>query len=227
MLVRDWMNRELVTVWADDSMETAALKMKAHEVRLLPVLVKQDVLVGVVSYRDLKRASASDATLLDVHELAYLLTRVKVRDIMTPEPVTVTWDFTVEEAASLMLSRKISGLPVIGPDEKLMGVITQNDVFRLLIALTGVGRRGMQFALEVADHSGALQVVEEGIRAHGGRIVSILTTREGATQGYRKAFVRAQEVRRAELPQLLEALGRAGRLMYMVDHLENRRQIFD
>ena len=227
MLVRDWMNRELVTVWADDSMETAALKMKAHDVRLLPVLVKQDVLVGVVSDRDLKRASASDATLLDVHELAYLLTQVKVKDIMTPRPVTIKWDFTVEEAAALMLSRKISGLPVIGADEKLMGVITQNDVFRLLIALTGVGRRGIQFALEVADHPGALQAVEEGIRNHGGRIVSILTTHEGATHACRKVFVRAQEVRRAELPQLLDTLGRAGRLLYMVDHLENRRQVFD
>jgi acetoin utilization protein AcuB len=226
MLVRDWMNRELVTVAADDSMETAALKMKAHDVRLLPVMIKKDVLVGVVSDRDLKRASASDATLLEVHELAYLLTQVKVKDIMTPHPVTVNWDFTVEEAAALMLSRQISGLPVIGPDDKLMGIITQNDVFRLLIALTGVGRRGMQFALEVADHPGALHAVEEAIRAHGGRIISILTSREGAGQGYRKVFVRAQEVKRAELAQLMATLGQAGRLLYLVDHLENRRQVF-
>jgi acetoin utilization protein AcuB len=227
MLVKNWMSREVVTVDSEDSMETAVKRMKENRIRLLPVLMKRDVLVGVVSDGDIKRASASDATSLDVHELIYLLGRLKVKDIMTRDPITVRWDHTVEETAEILLEHKIPGVPVLGPEGRLAGVITQSDIFRVLISLTGVGKRGIQFALRIEDQPGTIKTAADAIRSHGGRLVSILTSYEGVTKGYRKVYLRAFSVRRPELEQLLQTLGDMGQLLYMVDHLEDRRILFN
>ena len=112
MLIRYWMNKPVITVEKNDSMQRAAALMKENHIRLLPV-VDKGKLCGIVSDRDLKRASASDATSLDVHELLYLISKIRVADIMTRDVVTVNQNWTVEEAADLMLDRKISGAPVV------------------------------------------------------------------------------------------------------------------
>lgn len=226
MLVKNWMSRNVVTVSPEDSMETAVQRMRDHHIRLLPVIMKRDVLVGIVTDRDIKRASASDATTLEVHELAYLLSRIKVKDIMTANPITVRWDQTVEETAQVLLENHISGVPVLGPEGKVAGVITDSDIFRVLIALTGVGKRGIQFALQLEDRPGSIKAAADAIRDHGGRLVSLLTSYEGVPKGYRKVYLRAFSIRRPELDQLLEQLGAQGQLLYMVDHLEDRRIIF-
>jgi acetoin utilization protein AcuB len=83
MLVKDWMSKAVVTVDVNDSMQDATKHLKDHDIQILPVL-DQGHLVGVVTDRDLKRASASDATTLEIHELLYLISGIKVKDIMTP-----------------------------------------------------------------------------------------------------------------------------------------------
>ena len=100
MLVRNWMSKNVITIGEKDSMQQAATLMREHQVRMLPVL-RKDELVGVVSDTDLKRASASDATMLDIHELLYIISKIKVHDIMTRDPITVPDDYTVEETAQL------------------------------------------------------------------------------------------------------------------------------
>ena len=82
MLVKNWMSTDLVTIDENDSMQHASAILREHQIRMLPVL-KKGGLVGIVSDSDLKRASASDATLLDIHELLYLISKIKVHDIMT------------------------------------------------------------------------------------------------------------------------------------------------
>ena len=100
MLVCNWMSREVVTIEHNQSMEDALDLMKTHSIRMLPVMKRQR-LAGVVTDRDIKRASASDATTLDIHELNYLIAKIKVADIMTPDPICVPWDYTIEECAEL------------------------------------------------------------------------------------------------------------------------------
>ena len=117
---------------------------------MLPVM-KNSKLVGIVTDRDLKRASPSDANTLEVHELLFLISKIKVKEIMTENPVTLPFDFTVEEAAEVLLEKKISGAPVVDGKGKVIGAITKGDLFRVLIALTGVGKRGRQFAFVVED----------------------------------------------------------------------------
>jgi len=143
MLVKDWMSQPVITVDVNDSMQTALKLLKAHGIRMLPVL-KNGKLKGIVTDRDLKRTSASDATTLDVHELLYLISTLKVEKIMTPNPITVPYDFTVEETAEVLLKHKISGAPVLDAEGNLAGVITQTDLFRVIISLTGIGKKGIQ-----------------------------------------------------------------------------------
>ncbi len=225
MLVSNWMSKNVITVDVDDSMQDAMKLMKENDIRMLPVL-KKGKLVGVVTDRDLKRASASDATTLDVHELLYLVSKIKVRNIMTKNPITVPQNFTVEETAEVLLKHKISGAPVVDQNGQLVGTITQTDLFRVLISLTGVGKGGIQFAFQLEDRPGSIKEVADIIRLYGGRMVSILTSYDGVPEGYRKVFIRMHSIERARLQQLKEELSYKAALIYMVDHRENIREIF-
>lgn len=225
MLVKNWMSTKVVTIDAKGSMQEAINLMKKNDIRLLPVLSKER-LVGVITDRDLKRASASDATTLDVHELLYLVSKILVRDIMTRDPVTVTPDLTVEETAELLLEKKISGVPVVDAAGRIAGVITQTDLFRVLISLTGVKSRGIQFAFKLADRPGSIKDVADIIRKFGGRMVSILTSYENVEKGFRKVYIRMHSVDPHRLEELKAALRQQGELLYMVDPKENRREIF-
>jgi len=188
--------------------------------------MKKGKLVGIVTDRDMKRASASDATTLEMHELLYLISKIKVKDIMTKEPVTIPFDFTVEEAAEILMKNKISGAPVVDGEDRVVGVITKGDLFRVLISLTGVGKRGIQFAFQVEDRSGSIKEVADIIRNYGGRMVSILSTYENVPKGFRKVFIRMYGVDRERLPRLEDELRQKAELLYVVDHRENRREIF-
>jgi acetoin utilization protein AcuB len=225
MLVKDWMSETLITTDINDSMQEAMGRLKDNNISMLPVM-KKGKMVGIVTDRDLKRASASDANTLEVHELLFLLTKIKVREIMTENPVTIPFDFTVEEAAEVLLEKKISGAPVVDGEGNVMGIITKNDLFRVLIALTGVGKRGIQFAFVVEDRPGSIRELADLIRQYGGRMVSILSTYENVRKGYRKVFIRMYGVSRDKLPQLEKEMGEKAQYLYLVDHRENRREIF-
>lgn len=225
MLVRDWMSKNVVSVGEDESMQRATAIMKEHKIRMLPV-IKNGKLVGVVSDTDLKRASASDATTLDVHELLYLLSKIKVKDIMTKDPVTVPVDWTVEEAAEVLLKRKISGMPVVDSQGQVVGMITRDDLFNVLIELSGLGKRGVQFAFKTEDRPGTIKDLTDIIRSHGGRIASILGSYDRMPAGYRMVYIRAYDIDRATLQQLQEQLQQKASLYYVVDHREDRREIF-
>lgn len=225
MLVKNWMSRNVVTINEDDSMQDALKSMKQHNIRMMPVL-KNGRLVGVVTDRDLKRASASDATTLDVHELLYLISKIKVKNIMSKNPISVSPDLTVEETAEILLNNKISGTPVVDEKGEVVGTITQTDLFRVLIALTGVGKRGIQFAFQTEDRPGSIKELADIIRRYGGRMVSILSSYENVPEGYRKVYIRMHGVQRPQLASLKEELSKAAKLLYLVDHRENRREIF-
>lgn len=225
MLVKNWMSKQTVTIDADGSMQDAMSLMKKHAIRMLPV-IKKGKLVGIITDRDLKRASASDATTLEIHELLYLLSKIKVRDLMTRDPITVPADFTVEETAEVLLKNKISGVPVVDESGKVIGTITQSDLFRMLIALTGVGNRGIQFAFKVEDRPGSIKEIADVVRDFGGRMVSILTSYENVADGYRKVYIRMRSIDRQKLGQLKDVLRQKAQVLYMVDHRMNHREIY-
>jgi acetoin utilization protein AcuB len=170
------MTTDVVTVDEDTSMMKASIIMKEKKIRCLPVVNATGELVGILSDRDLRDAAPSKATTLDVYELNYLLSSIKIKDLMTTNMVYVRPDETVEFAAILMLENKVSSLPVINNNGDLVGIITQTDIFKVLINIAGVYTGGIQFAFSLEDRPGSLREAADVIRSYGGRIVSILST---------------------------------------------------
>lgn len=226
MLIRYWMSKPVIAVEKKESMQRAVILMKENHILLLPV-VDTGKLCGILSDRDLKRASASDATSLEVHELLYLISKIKVADIMTRDVVTVGQDWTIEEAADLMLERKISGAPVVADDGRLCGVITTSDLFKATLYITGLKKRGFHLAFVLEDTPGSIMEIVNVVREFGGRMASILSTYERAPAGYRNVYLRFYDVSRDRIDDMLKILKGKAKLRYMVDHRENRRTLFD
>jgi acetoin utilization protein AcuB len=132
----------------------------------------------------------------------------------------------VGEAAEILLRNKISGAPVVDKRGRIAGMITQADLFKVLISHTGVDNRGVQFAFQLEDHPGAIKEVADIIRKYGGLMVSLLSTYEHAPRGYRQAYIRMNGVNRSQLEKLKRELREKAILLYMIDHRENRREIY-
>lgn len=226
MLVKNWMSKKVVTVDVEDSMQQAIYTLQNNKIKLLPIL-SGEKLVGIVSDRDLKKASPSDATTLDMHELLYLVSRIKIKDLMIKNPITVHPDHTIEEAAQLLLERGISGLPVLDTKARLVGIITKSDIFRALISITGLGKKGIQIGIRIQDVPGPIKEIRELIRSHGGRTASILSTAEGAQSGFLHVYFRVYAMDRKFLPGLLKQLEEIGKLLYVVDHKQNMRTLYE
>jgi len=224
MLVKNWMSRNVFTITPEDSMQDAVYLMREHKVRTLPV-VKNDKVVGIVSETDIKRASASDATGLDVHEILYLISKIKIKDIMSKNPITVHEDLTVEETAEILMKERISGVPVLDNEGKILGIITRDDLFNVLISLSGLGKKGIQLAFQVEDRPGSIKELTDIIREHEGRIASILSSAERAPEGYRIVYIRMYDISREVLPLLLAELRKKAKMIYLVDHRDNKREI--
>ncbi|MCK7503567.1 MAG: CBS domain-containing protein [Desulfobacterales bacterium] len=146
MLIKDWMSKNVLTVDAKDALQKAVNVMKEHNVRLLPVM-REGKLVGVISDRDVKRASTADAAYMEVQDVLYRSYKLKVEEVMSRDPVTVPDDFTVAEAADVLLQHKFSGLPVVDRKGQLVGIITQTDMFKVIVSMSGMAGRGIQFRL--------------------------------------------------------------------------------
>lgn len=131
VLVKEWMVTPVITVEASSPISAAHHLMKNNNVRRLPVL-NHNKLVGIVTIGDVREASPSDATTLSIWELNYLWAQLTVEKVMTRNILTVTPDTPILDAAELMMEQKVSGLPVI-EGEKLVGILTESDIFRMLI----------------------------------------------------------------------------------------------
>jgi acetoin utilization protein AcuB len=127
-----WMTPNPVTVTPETTLPEAHRLMKERRIRRLPVM-DGDKLVGIVTWGDIREASPSDATSLDIYELHTLLAKLSVREIMTRSPITVRPTTSIARAAQLMLEHKIGGLPVVNRHGRLIGIITESDIFRVLV----------------------------------------------------------------------------------------------
>lgn len=214
MLIREWMTQDVITVTPDTSMMKASKILKENRIRRLPVVDAEGRLIGIVSDRDIKEASPSKATTLDMHELYYLLSEIKVKDIMTRDPFTVRADDTVETVALNMIEKRIGGLPVIDDAGKLVGIISDSDVFKVLITITGVRHGGVQFAFELENTPGTLKPIVDTLREHNARIISILTSMDDSTGPTRRVYIRILPMDRAEENRIIEAVKGRFPLMY-------------
>ena len=216
MLIRDWMTTDVITATPETSMLKVSKMMKEYDIRRVPVVDAQNKVVGIVSDRDVKDASPSKATTLDMHELYYLLSEIKVRDIMTPDPVTVEVRDTVERVALLMEERALGGLPVVDDEGSLVGIITDHDIFKVLVQITGVRHGGVQVALAVEDLPGVMRPIFDLLREYDASLISMLSSDSKRGGNWREVFLRIRPMERAEENRLVEALRERFDLLYWV-----------
>lgn len=169
MLVRELMTRQPVTVASDASVPDALRLMREKQVRRLPVLDRHGALVGIVSDKDLLHASPSPATSLAVWEITELLSKLKVEKVMSRRVITVHEETPLEEAARIMADNKIGGLPVMR-DDKLVGIITETDLFKSLLTLLGGRRPGIRVTVSLPTAKGTLAKITNAIFNAGGDI---------------------------------------------------------
>jgi acetoin utilization protein AcuB len=199
------MTRNPVTVKDDTSLYDALKIMRENKVRRLPVLDKGGKLVGIVSEKDLLYASPSPATSLSVWEINYLTSKITVRELMTKKVITVCEECPIEEAARTMVDNKIGGVPVMRGD-RLIGIITETDLFKAFLELLGAREQGTRFTLLVPEKKGMLAAMTRRVSEMGGNIVA-LGTFLGEDPSNRLITMKVQDVDKEELWPKLEELG--------------------
>ena len=215
MFVRDRMNSPAVTVRANTPLQDALKLMRDRRFRRLPVVNKKGKLVGIVSERDLLHAAPSSATSLSVWEVHYLLAKLEVKEIMTKDVITTTPDTPVEDAARLMVTHKIGGLPAINGHNDVVGVITETDIFETFVEMFAGGQAGLRLTLEVPERKGVLSMLSSAVFDLGGSIESVGSF-SGEVAGERRLVVQVRDVSKDELVEAIEALG---------DHVVDARDI--
>jgi len=215
MLIKNWMAKDVVTVDENASVMRATRIMKENKIRRLPV-VSHGRLIGVITDSDLKDASPSKTSSLDIHELYYLLSEMRVKDVMTTNPVTLTGDDTVEKAAMVILENKISGIMVVDEMGHLVGVLSETDVLRVFLHSTGIKDGAIVYCFDLPDVPGSVGKVIDTLRSYGGRTLSILTSFADAQEGHKRVHIRITMADENKIPQLSKALAEKFNLIYQV-----------
>ncbi len=205
MLVGARMTPNPVVVNPDTLFEDALQLLREKKVRRLPVVDKQGNLVGIVVEKDLLCASPSPATSLSIFEVHYLLSKLQVKDVMTKRVITVGEDCPLEEAARIMVDQKIGSLPIVR-GRKVVGIITETDIFKTMAEALGGREEGVRITILVGEQKGQLAKVAGTIAGLGGNIVSLAIFLADDPE-HRQVTCKVKDVSRADLVVALEKIG--------------------
>jgi len=216
MFVRDHMVSPAVTVAPDLPFQEALKMIQESRLRRLPVVGKGGRLIGIVSERDLLYASPSPATTLSVWEMTYVLSKIKVEELMTKEVITTTPDTPIEDAASLMVEKKVGSLPVVNRENKPVGIIADRDIFSTLVEMFGGGQAALRLTMEVPHGKGILAGLTSAVFDLGGNIVSLGTFPIEDNPNVDGLVVKVDDVSQDQLVDTVEKLG---------DHVVDSREV--
>ncbi len=174
MIIERRMTRNPVTATPDMSIAEASALMKQEKVHRLPVLDREKRLVGIITEKDILYATPSPASSLSIHEMAYLLSKLTVKKLMSKNVVTITKDTTVEEAARMMVDQDLSSLPVLEGD-RLIGIVTKSDMFKILLELFGARHFGVRVSFIVEDKPGTIAKISQALSEQGIDIITFGT----------------------------------------------------
>jgi len=205
MLVHERMTRHPITVKPDMPINDALKLMRDEKIRRLPVVDRHGKLVGIVTQTDLLYASPSPATSLSIYEVHYLVSKIQVKDVMTKDVITVSEYTPIEEAARIMADNKIGGLPVMR-NGRLVGIITETDLFKIFLELMGAREKGVRITLLVPEQPGILAGITKTIAEMGGNIVA-LGTFLGEDPTNRLITIKVEGVEQEQLTLAMESLG--------------------
>jgi acetoin utilization protein AcuB len=225
MLIKEWMSRSVITIDRNDSLNDAIRVFRTKVISMLPVL-HDGMVAGIITDGDIKKAMPSDATTLDKFEMVSLMDSVKIESVMSTPVVTIDCDHTVDEAAGIMLSKNISGMPVMNMKGDLEGIITKSDIFRCLVSFTGAAHKGQIFAFRMKDMPGSIKALTEIIRMGGGRLSSIMTSYDDIDDGFRKVFIHAFDISEGNFELVVEQLRTVAQMLYLADQTRDIRKLF-
>jgi len=205
--MREKIQKNPITISPEASFYEVRNLIHEKGVRHVPVVDKNNILVGIVTDRDIREAAPSDATLLSVQELNYLLGKLKVASFMTPKDklITINPDTIIEEAVQLMHDNKIGCLPVL-EGSKLYGIFTETDALDHLVDIFGLKQKGTRLTLALEDKPGTMLGILEVFKKHNVNIISIVTP-SFMVEGKRIAAIR---MRTEEYKDLVTDLEKGG-----------------
>ena len=205
--IREKIQKDPITISPDASFYEARNIIHEKGVRHLPVVDKNNRLVGILTDGDIREAAPSDATLLSVQELNYLLGKLKVSSFMTPKEklITITPDTIIEEAVQLMHDNKFGCLPVLEGD-KLYGIFTETDALDHLVDVFGFKDKGTRLTVALEDKPGTMLGVFEIFKKHNVSVTSMVSP-SFMVEGKRVAAIR---IRTEEYEPIVKDLEKAG-----------------
>jgi acetoin utilization protein AcuB len=175
MKIKHWMTKDPITVTPDTLAIEAQKLMKDHHIRRLPV-VEKGKLVGIVTFRNLIEAAPSSATSLSIHELNYLIMKIKVKDLMKKKVVTVSPEDTVIDAIVLGTEKGMGGFPVVDDKGYLLGIVTETQIARAMVQLFGTNVKEEIISLENVDlQTGTLGKIVNLIEKLGVTVMSVFS----------------------------------------------------
>lgn len=197
------MSKVLITVTPDLPVPDALALMTKEKIRHMPVIEKGK-LKGIITKNDLLNASPSKATTLNVWEINYLVSKIKIGDVMTSKVYTTTEETPIEEAARVMSDKKISCLPVLRGKE-VVGIITETDLFKIFLELLGARQKGVRISAEIPDKPGELARLCQAIYKAGGNIIA-LGTFTGSTAASSIITIKVEGITEKALKKLVEPM---------------------
>lgn len=179
MIVRELMTPNVITVEEDQTILEVRELMSTKNIRRIPVVDDISRIRGIITDGDIGRSEPSDATTLSKYEASYLLSRLKVRDVMTKTVITVNDTSEIEEVAYQLYRNKIGALPVVDADNKLCGIITDSDVFKAFVDIMGFAKTSTKITLDATDKVGVLADIANIFKERGINIISAVTRSTG------------------------------------------------
>lgn len=199
MLVGERMSHPVISVLAETPIQDALALFKKEHIRRAPV-IKNGKLVGIISETDLLNASPSPISSLSIWEMNYLLSKVTVKQVMSKKVLTIEEDTPIEEAARIMADNKIGGLPVIRAG-KVVGIITETDLFKILLELMGAREKGVRVTALIQNKPGTLAKITKSISEAGGDFIAFgqFTGEDPSTRliTFKTAGLKKEQVKKA------------------------------
>lgn len=190
MFVKDIMTKNVHTINQNQTLLELQGLMREDNLRRVPVVNDVGQVVGIVTGTDVNMASPSDVSTLSRYEASYLLSRIKVRDVMTRNVKTVFASADLADVASLMYQDRVASVPVLDENGDLCGIVTDTDVFRALVDIFGLGQTATRITLDVSDKPGVLADVGKMFADRGINIISFVTN-ETKNQGKKELTITA------------------------------------
>ncbi len=205
MLIDEIMSSTVITVKEEQSLLEVREVMANHNLRRIPVVNDIGCLKGIVTDGDVARSAPSDATTLSKYEANYLLSKLKVKDVMTKAVVTVRKGDAVETCAYLLYKNKIGALPVVDENGKVCGIVTDTNVFKVLVDIMGYTQNSTKITIDSADKVGVLADIAQIFKTRGVNIISVITRSTGEVS--REIIIRADLTNAMDLVEEIREAG--------------------